>query len=597
MINLLNKSQLQKSNILSQKMACIFASKSYLITKPKLIEMKKLTFFVALLMLVQLTFAGGLLTNTNQSAQFIRMMSRNASLGIDAVYFNPAGLIKLEDGWHFAVYNQSIFQDKTVDSQFPLLNNSEYIGKVSAPVFPTAFAVYKMEDWAFSLGFGPNGGGGSADFDKGLPTFEIPVSKVVPALAGLTQISPLLAVNGYDANISFSGSSIFWGIQLGATYNVSDMFSVYGGVRYLPSKNTYEGSIQNIQLQVAGQNIGAPTWLTQTADFVSGLAAQASAAVAQLSGTASNLQPLIDGGAGVFTLAQLEGNGFIDATTRAQLEAGLESLGLTSSQYDAMSVSSIQGTFSTAADTYGAQATQLTGTAAELSGTAALLGDKAVDTEQTGAGFTPMIGVNISPNEDWNFAVKYEMKTKLELTNDTKVDDVGLFPDGEIANSDIPALLGVGIGYRGLDWLEAQLSFTHYGNKGVEWGTNTRDAATQSDPTKIRTREIDKNGYEIGLGLQFNIADNFAVSVGGLMGDMGVAESYQSDFSYSNPSTTIGAGLMWKITDNLTLDAGFSNTFYEDQTVSYNDPDLGNYSDVLGKTTMNFAAGLSYSIF
>jgi hypothetical protein len=54
---------------------------------------------------------------------------------------------------------------------------------------------------------------------------------------------------------------------------------------------------------------------------------------------------------------------------------------------------------------------------------------------------------------------------------------------------------------------------------------------------------------------------------------------------------------MWKITDNLTFDAGFSNTFYQDQTVSYNDPDLGNYSDVLGKTTINFAAGLSYSIF
>ena len=45
------------------------------------------------------SFAGGLLTNTNQSAQFVRMLSRNASTQIDAVYFNPAGLIKLENGW------------------------------------------------------------------------------------------------------------------------------------------------------------------------------------------------------------------------------------------------------------------------------------------------------------------------------------------------------------------------------------------------------------------------------------------------------------------------------------------------------------------
>ena len=559
--------------------------------------MKRLTFFAALFFCAQLTFAGGLLTNTNQSAQFIRMMSRNASLGIDGVYFNPAGLIKLEDGWHFAVYNQSIFQDKIVNSNFPLLNNSEYIGKVKAPVFPTAFAVYKMEDLAFSLGFGPNGGGGSADFERGLPSFEIPISKVVPGLAGLTQISPLLAVTGYNADISFSGSSIFWGIQLGATYKVSDAFSVYGGMRYLPSKNTYEGSIQNIQLQIVGQNIAAPTWLTQTAGVVSGLAAQASSAAATLSGTASNLQPLINAGAGAFTLAQLQTAGYITSAQRAAIEAGLSGIGITAQQSSAMNLTTVQSTFSTAAQTYGGQATQLTATASQLAGTAALLGDKAVDAEQTGAGFTPMIGVNISPNDDWNIAMKFEMKTKLELTNSTVVDDVNLFPDGEVSNSDIPALLAVGVGYRGLDWLEAQLSYNMYFDKGVEWGNNTRDAATQKDPAKIRAREIDNNGYEIGLGLQFNIAEDLAVSIGGLRSKSGIADSYQSDFSYSNPSFTAGAGVMWKIMDNLTLDAGLSNTFYEDVTVGYNDPDIGAYTDVLGKTTMSFAVGLSYSIF
>jgi hypothetical protein len=111
--------------------------------------MKKSTFFAAFFMFAQLAFAGGLLTNTNQSAQFIRMMSRNASTGIDAVYFNPAGLIKMEDGWHFAVYNQTIFQTKPVDSKFPLLNDGSYEGVVNVPVFPTAFAVYKMDNWLF----------------------------------------------------------------------------------------------------------------------------------------------------------------------------------------------------------------------------------------------------------------------------------------------------------------------------------------------------------------------------------------------------------------------------------------------------------------
>jgi long-chain fatty acid transport protein len=80
-----------------------------------------------------------------------------------------------------------------------------------------------------------------------------------------------------------------------------------------------------------------------------------------------------------------------------------------------------------------------------------------------------MIGVNFSPVENLNIALKYEMKTILELTNKTKVDDLGLFPDGAKSRNDLPAILGVGVGYdAGL--VEAQLSYNMYFNKGVDWG-------------------------------------------------------------------------------------------------------------------------------
>lgn len=542
-----------------------------------------------MLLLVNLTFAGGLLTNTNQSAQYIRMMSRSASRDIDAVYFNPAGLSLLQDGWHFAVYNQTIFQDKNVSSGFPLLNDGDYLGKVSVPAFPSAFAVYKKENWAFSLGLGPNGGGGSAEFDRGLPSFEIPISKVVPGLAGLSQISPAFAVSGYDASLYFTGSSVFWGIQLGATYKISDFVSVYGGVRYMPSKNLYEGSIKNIQLKVGGTMTPAPAFLTQAAGVVSTKATTSY-------GVATSLQPIVAGGGGSYTLAQVEQAGYISAAQRAQIEGGLLGMGYTQAQVSVMPVTTVQGSYTAAGN-------QLTATAASLNGTAVLLGDKEVKTEQTGAGFTPIIGVNLNLSEDLNIGIKYEHTTYMNLTNNTEVDDLGLFPDGAKTSSNVPAILSVGAGYKGLEWLEAQLSYTAYFNKRVDWGANTRDIAVwkSADMSKIRAREIEKMGYELGLGLQFNLSEKFAVSVGGLMGDMGVAESYQSDFSYSNPSTTVGAGLMWKLGERLTLDAGFSNTFYKDQTVTFTgDPDLGDtfsYKDTYGKTTIDFAVGLSYSIF
>lgn len=553
--------------------------------------MKRLTFILVFFIPVQFVFAGGLLTNTNQSAQFIRMMSRNASTEIDAVYFNPAGLIKMEDGWHFAVYSQTIFQDKPVDSKFPLLNDGYYKGEVKVPVFPTAFAVYKMDNWAFSLGFGPNAGGGSATYDTGLPSFEIPITKVVPGLAGLTQINPEMDVSGYSADLSFDGSSVYWGIQLGATYKVNDMLSVYGGLRYLPSRNTYQGTIENIQLKVGDQYYAAPSWLSGASETISGYAAQATAAA----NMPQTLNPLIvDYGAGDYTLEQLQVNGYIDATQRAGIEGGLQMMGLSQPQIDAMNLTMIHGAYTQASPEFQQKAAQLSSVSQTLAGTANRLGDKEVDTEQTGAGFTPMIGVNISPIENLNIALKYEMKTALELTNNTTVDDMGLFPDKAKSRNDIPAILGAGVGYNaGL--VEAQLSYNLYFNKGVNWGLNVRDIAADHD--EVRPREIDKNGMEIALGLQFNVSEKFAFSLGGMYGDMGIAENYQSDFSYSNPSVTGGAGIAWRINDALTFDAGFSNTYYQDQTVSFTDPDIGPYKETLGKTTMNFAIGLSYSIF
>ena len=55
---------------------------------------------------------------------------------------------------------------------------------------------------------------------------------------------------------------------------------------------------------------------------------------------------------------------------------------------------------------------------------------------------------------------------------------------------------------------------------------------------------------------------------------------------------------MWKITDQLVLDAGISNIWYQNETVSFDDPDLGSsYKETYGKKSFSAAIGLSYSIF
>lgn len=556
--------------------------------------MKKLTLLAAFVMLQLVAFSGGLLTNYNQSAQYIRMLSRNASLDIDAVFYNPAGLTKLQDGWHFAFHAQTILQEREVTSGFPILNQPAYYkGEAVVPIFPNVYAVYKKDKWAFSLGVGPTSGGGTVEFANGLPTFEIPVAKAAYAFGGLGAIDPNLAVTGYSLDMAFDAYSAFWGIQLGATYEINEKFSVYGGVRLLPSSSTYKGSITNIQLQAGGQMNPAPEWLSGASSQLSGLASQASAGADIMYATAGSMQPIIDGGGADFTLAQLEGAGAIDATQRAQLEGGLLFIGVPQDQIDMMSAGQIQGTYTATGNELTATTQVLNGTAQTLDGASSSMEDAHVDTKQKGFGFTPMIGFNYSPNDDWNFGFKYEHKTKLTLTNETKVDDMGLFPDGGETSSDIPGVVAAGVGYRGLDWLEAQLSWNMYLDEGVDYGNNVRYLTTGQQVH----RDIDHNHWELSLGLQFNLSETFGFSVGALRSQNGVAESYQSDFSFSNSAIALSAGIEWKITERLILDAGLSNIWYEEDTVDFTDPDLGTYSEVFDKKSFSLAAGITYSIF
>ena len=120
---------------------------------------------IGLLIVSTSTFAGGLLTNTNQHVLFLRMLARDASTQIDAVYSNPAGVAFMENGFHLSLNGQSAFQTRTITSTFaPFAGfggnaTKVYKGEASAPFIPSVFAVYKKDKWAFSGNFAVTGGG------------------------------------------------------------------------------------------------------------------------------------------------------------------------------------------------------------------------------------------------------------------------------------------------------------------------------------------------------------------------------------------------------------------------------------------------------
>lgn len=450
---------------------------------------------IGMLISSQLVLAGGLVTNTNQSAAWARMMSRNATLGIDAVYYNPAGLAQLKNGLHLSLSNQTIMQTRTVSNDYMFLSGTpkSYEAELMAPIFPSIYAAYKMDKWTFSGGFNIIGGGGSADFPTGLPTFEIPVSNLLPMLQGA--LAPIDAgfagagfpdpmfsnVTGYNMDASFVGTSTYMGYQVGATYGINDMISVYIGGRMVMASNSYEGSLAGITIDAAPAS-GA--YSGTAGDYLRGIA------------------------------------------TTPGLDAPTQGL--------------------------------LNGTAAVLD---AETSDKALEASQKGTGFAPIIGVNFHLSDMINIAARYEHHTKIELTNETVVDDVDMFPDGEKVRADLPSQIALGADVKPLKNLTASLSFNYFLDKGAFYG-KTNEAGEQID----NELSIDENGYSYSVGLEYKLIDILGVSAGYSGGNNGVNDNYQSDLGYGLKSSTIGAGVFVDLGEKITLNAGVAFTSYDDYT-------------------------------
>lgn len=230
--------------------------------------MKLMVSFCVSFFVFSLVFAGGLVTNTNQSAEFIRVMNRNATIFTDAVYFNPAGTVFMEDGFHLYFSNQIIFQEKVIENNYMYLNDGKYEGKVKAPVFPDFYAVMKKNKIALSFGFGPVGGGGSAEFEDGLPSFEMGFSDLVPSLSSQ-------GVQNYSVNLYFKGSSVYYGFQSSFAYRLSEKLSLSFGGRYIKAVNRYDGYIKDVKINPGGKWTKATDFFTSASQQYAGVAADA----------------------------------------------------------------------------------------------------------------------------------------------------------------------------------------------------------------------------------------------------------------------------------------------------------------------------------
>ncbi len=503
--------------------------------------MKKAVFTISFLAVAFTLIAGGIVHNTNQSASFIRMPARNAVLGIDAVYFNPAATSLLKDGFHFSVNNQYITQTRTIRSTFPTLGRTEFEGGVVAPVFPSVFGVYKTNNWAFSLALMPIGGGGSATFEKGLPSFEAQPS-TLPSALSLAGVP----TTAYSLDAHFEGRSLIWGLQAGVAYQANDVVSIGAGIRYLTINNSYHGHLRDIQINpvfpalgFTGDMVAAPTFFTAMAGMFNSLA-----------GTAASLQPLITGGGGGLTLAQAQA---MQLLTAEQVQAIGGGVGFINPALDptTMTIEQIQGAYQLATPVFLDRKVQ-----AEAS--AAATGNRSLDVSQSGTGWAPFIGFNINLTDNFNVAVKYEHRARINVTNETTTDDVGLYPDGEVIPSDMPSMFSLGASWAPIDKLRFYAGYHHYLDKQANYGRKINNVFVDNSEV------IDNNFWEAAFGFEAEVTDRLMISAGYLHTQTGVNKFYQSDLTHSLSTNSLGTGVRFKLNESFALNFGVMNTTYVD---------------------------------
>ena len=503
--------------------------------------------------------AGGLLNNTSLHALYQRSLARNASLAIDAAYYNPAGLVFANDGWRFSINSQTVLQRRDITASFaPFAYSANYTGpyssqetvatkrfegKATAPIVPTLMASYKQGDWAFSAVAGIFGGGGKASFSNGLPQFEAEVA-MIPTItgaigqmagglsaapeallsadkkAGISKLlAPLQAVNKYSVNSQLEGLQYIFGLQAGTSYKINQHLSAYLGARLSYAYNTYSGYIRDIQ-------VNGPDKAMHAAPLYFGAIAAGATAVAPL------LQNLPDA-----------------IKTRAQGVAQVPAL------------------------------------------LAAKTGDKRIEVKQTGLGIAPIIGLNFN-YEGLNIGARYEFRTAIRVKNTTKANDSGMeqFADGAKVANDLPAVLGIGASYRILPTLTAAVSYNHFFEKQAKMAGDKQKA-------------LEHNTNEYLFGLEWNALNWLDVSGGVQLTRKGVSDAYQSNIHFDMSSTSYGLGVGLHLTKEAQLNLAYMISSYRDYTKTVEayavQPALGIKvpgREVYSRKNQIFSIGIDYTL-
>ncbi len=216
---------------------------------------------------------------------------------------------------------------------------------------------------------------------------------------------------------------------------------------------------------------------------------------------------------------------------------------------------------------------------------AASVKDKHLDSKQSGWGFQPIVGAFFD-YKGWSLGIKYEFRTKITVTNKTKIDDTGLYPDGDKQRNDIPSLLTVAAGKEFWNRFRVTLEYHHFFDKKAQVAHDKHDL-------------IDGGTNEYIAGFEFDITKRLLVSTGVQRTQYNLSDAFYSDMNFNLSATSWGIGGAYRILKNLKVNLAYFVTFYDKRTVTqeiYNGNmlNLGG-SDEYRRTNHVFGVGIDWN--
>jgi long-subunit fatty acid transport protein len=473
--------------------------------------------------------AGGILTNTNQSVLFLKNPARDAAIGLDGVYSNPAGVAFMPEGFHLAINWQYAHQTRTItstDNMFLMGKKNEgknvkkFEGIADAPVIPSVQAAYNKGNWSYQFNFSMPGGGGACEFENGLGSFE----RAVGSIAGLL-IKNGFDVQGYDMDAYMRGRQYYFGFQVGAAYKINDHWSVYGGLRALYGDASYRARLSHI-------NVVTSTGSVDFGEF--------------LEGRINDINRQIGA-------AQLQ--------TATQLQAAAQSGMYSAEQLAAMQAQAMQQLGAAEAGLQSLYKLHRYGNGVNLQST------------QTGFGIAPIIGIDYKIG-NFNFAAKYEFNTEMKMKNHSTLEEplkiegemanfpgianINKFENNTDVNEDTPAMLSLGARWTAIPGLNINAGYHHFYDKNASWYNDSQDL-------------LDSGSDEYLAGVEWDTSDKVNISCGFQITRYGLTDDYMNDMSFVVNSYSVGAGISYKVSDKVTLSAAYFQTNY------------GNYDKVMAK--------------